>query len=116
VLAQNRSWRAELGRDGRAVLLAPLREGLPEDAPELRELRIEVPLARWNAVVKHVQSDRKLLGGILLDFASPKEHVATAVGRDRLWLDLARVVLDATAALVAAEHLTLEATAEEETE
>jgi hypothetical protein len=115
LLAQNRSWRADLARDERAVVLAPLREGLPEDAAELRDLRIEVPLARWNTVVKHVQSDRKLLGGILLDFASPKEQVAAAVGRDRLWLELARVVLEATAALVAAGHLTLEP-AEEETQ
>ena len=107
LLAQTRYWRAELARGEEAVALAPVRESLGEGLTELRELRVEVPLARWNAVVKHAQSDRKLLGGLLLDFANPKDAVAGAVGRDRLWGDLTRVVLDATAALVASGHLTL---------
>jgi hypothetical protein len=100
LLAQSRHWRAELVKD--AVALVPF------DLPELRDLRIEVPLARWNTAVKHVQSDRKLLGGLLLDHARHKDLVAIAVGRDRLWLELTRVVLEATAALVAAGHLVLE--------
>ena len=107
LLSQGCCWRAELTKDGDAVVLATLREGLPEELGELRDLRIEVPLARWNALVKHVQSDRKLLGGLLLDFANHKDSVAVAVGTDRLWLEMARVVLDATAALVAAEALLL---------
>ncbi|MBW2372107.1 MAG: hypothetical protein JRF70_06185 [Deltaproteobacteria bacterium] len=108
LLAQGRIWRAELSKDGSAVVLAPQRDGLPEELSELRELRVEVPLERWNAVVKHAWSDRKLLGGVLLDFASPKEHVAAAMARDRVWVELARVVIDATAALVEGRHLVLE--------
>jgi hypothetical protein len=45
---------------------------------------------------------------VLLDFASPKEHVAAAMARDRVWVELARVVIDATAALVEGRHLVLE--------
>lgn len=100
LLAASRAWRAELSRDGDAVAILPVREGLPEDAPELRELRFDVPLERWNAVVKHASSDRKLLGGLLLDFAKHKDRVGTAVGSDRLLSELRRVVLDATAVLV----------------
>jgi hypothetical protein len=107
LLAVSRAWRAELSRDGDAVAILPVREGLPEDAPELRELRFDVPLERWNAVVKHANSDRKLLGGLLLDFANDKETVGAAVSRDRLWLELSRVVLEATVALVAAGCLVL---------
>ena len=70
-------------------------------------LVIEVPLERWNRVVKHVLSDRKLIGGILLDFAKHKEHVATAVAQDRLFFELQRVVLDATASLVERGRLAL---------
>ena len=44
--------------------------------------------------------DRKLLGGLLLDFAKHKDRVGTAVGSDRLLSELRRVVLDATAVLI----------------
>jgi len=107
LLSQGRFWRAELAKDGASVTLAPLREALGEGESGLKEVRFQVPLGRWNAVVKHAQSDRKLLGGLLLDFASRKEPVATAVSRDRLWIELVRVVLEATATLVAAGHLVL---------
>jgi hypothetical protein len=107
LLAASRAWRAELERDAETVAIVPAREGLPEDAPELRELRFDVPLSRWNAVVKHASSDRKLLGGLLLDFANTKDSVAAAVARDRLWLELTRVILEATVALVAAGCLVL---------
>jgi hypothetical protein len=107
LLAASRAWRAELSRDGVDVTIAAVRDGLPEDAPELRDLRFEIPLERWNAVVKHAPSDRKLLGGLLLDFANVKESVAAAVSRDRLWLELTQIILEATAALVAAGSLVL---------
>ena len=102
LLAQGRFWRAAL-RKG-VIDLALLREAQSEALPELG---IEVPLDRWNRVFKHVYSDRKLLGGILLDFAKHKEYVATALAQDRLYVELQRTVADATASLVEAGELTL---------
>jgi hypothetical protein len=48
-----------------------------------------------------------LLGGVLLEFAKHKERVSAAVGSDRLYLELQRVITDATMALVEAETLML---------
>ena len=64
-------------------------------------------MAKWTLVVKNVHSGRKLLGGLLLDFAKHKDRVSEAVGNDRLLAELQRVVVDATAALVEAEALVL---------
>lgn len=89
-----------LSKTGDSVALEILKGSLPEDLEELRDLRIEVPLAKWTLVVKNVHSDRKLLGGLLLDFAKHKDRVSAAVGSDRLLVELQRVLLDATAALV----------------
>jgi hypothetical protein len=89
------------------VVFELLKGSLPEDIYELRDLRIEVPLDRWNRVVKNVSSDRKLLGGLLLDFARNKEKVGGVVSSDRLLGEFRRVVLDATVALVEAEALVL---------
>ena len=36
---------------------------LPEDLQELRDLRIDIPLAKWNRIAKNVHADRKLVGG-----------------------------------------------------
>jgi hypothetical protein len=58
-------------------------------------------------VVRNVLSDRKLLGGILLDCAQPKEGVSATIARDRLYFDLQRVVLEATTALIESGRLTL---------
>ncbi len=80
---------------------------LSEGSSELRELKIEIPLAKWSLVVKNVQSDRKLLGGVLLEFAKHKERVSAAVGNDRLYLELQRVIVDATLALLEAGVLML---------
>ena len=82
-----------------------LKGSLPEDVYELRDLRIEVPLDRWTRVVKNVNSDRKLLGGLLLDFARHKEKVGGVVTSDRLLAEFRRVVLEATVALVEAEAI-----------
>ncbi len=84
-----------------------LKGSLPEEIYELRDLRIEVPLDRWSRVVKNVNSDRKLLGGLLLDFARNKEKVGGVVTSDRLLTEFRRVVLDATVALVEAEAIVL---------
>ena len=109
MLAQGRFWRAALSKSktGDQVVLGLLRDNLPEELREVRELKIAVPLERWNRVVKHVRCDRKLLGGVLLDFAQPKDHVATAVGHDRLFSELQSVLWDATASLVESGSLSL---------
>ena len=80
----------------------------PTDLQELRELQIDVPLAKWNRIAKNVHSDRKLVGGLLLDFAKHKDRVGAAVSSDRLLAEYQRVVLDATAALIEGGVLVLE--------
>ncbi len=82
------------------MVLELRRAALPEELHELRDLRIEVPVDKWNLVLKNVYSDRKLLGGLLLDFARHKDRVSAAVGSDRLLAELRRVILDATAVAV----------------
>lgn len=100
LLAQGRYWRAGYSRSAGSIALELRRTALPEELYELRDLRVEVPLDKWNRVVKLVHSDRKLLGGLLLDFARHKDRVGAAVGSDRLLVELRRVLLDATATAV----------------
>jgi hypothetical protein len=107
LLAQGRYWRSSLAQSGGFVALELRRSALPEDLQELRDLRIEVPLEKWNVVVKHIYSDRKLLGGLLLDFARHKDRVSAAVSSDRLLAELRRVVLESTAVAVEEGALTL---------
>jgi hypothetical protein len=107
VLAQGRFWRATLGKGNAAVILSVLRESLAPELEEVRDLKIEVPLEDWHRLVRKVRSDRKLFGGILLDFAKNKDHLSLAVGSDRLYQALQRVVHDATVALVEEGVLTL---------
>ena len=103
VLAQGRYWRISLDKAAGAIGVEMLRDA-PED---LRELLIEIPLDRWNRVLKHVRTDRKLIGGILLDFARPKALISPAVSNDRLFSELQSVVVDATAVLVEVGALSL---------
>lgn len=107
LLAQGRIWHATWMKSSDIVVLETAKGPLVEDNPDLRELRIEVPLGKWSLLVKNVQSDRKLLGGILLEFAKHKERVSALVSNDRLYLELQRIVVDATVALVEAGVLTL---------
>jgi len=107
LLAQDRFWRASVRKGSAAVTLAILRDSLPPELEEVRDLKIEVPFENWHRVVKQIRSDRKLLGGILLDFAKNKDQLTVAVGSDRLFLALQRVVHDATVALVEERVLTL---------
>lgn len=102
LLAQGRFWEVRLARESVSIEL--LREAQSDALPGLE---VEVPLDRWNRLVKHVLSDRKLIGGILLDFARHKDHVATAVAQDRLFFELQRVVLDATVSLMENGRLAL---------
>lgn len=105
LLAQGRYWRAGLTRG--AIALELRRASLPEELQELRDLQVVVPLEKWNLVVKRIHGDRKLLGGLLLDFARHKDRVGTAVGSDRLMAELRRVVLDATSVLIEEGALSL---------
>ena len=104
-LAEGRYWRANLTRG--AVALELRRGSLPEDLSELGDFQVAVPLEKWNLVVKRISGDRKLLGGLLLDFAKHKDRVGAAVGSDRLLSELRRVVLDATSVLVEEGSLAL---------
>ena len=97
------------------MMFEVLKGSLPEEIYELRDLRIEVPLHKWTRIVKNVNSDRKLLGGLLLDFARQKEKVGGVVTSDRLLAEFRRVVLDATVALVEAEAIELSIVHERET-
>ncbi len=107
LLAQGRYWRVALSKNSDQIELALLRDSLPEEHRELRELGITVPLSKWNRVIKQVQADRKLLGGVLLDFALPKEQLSAAVGSDRLFNELQRVSIEATTALIESGALAL---------
>ena len=107
VIARGKTWRVSWTKGTGMVDLDIPKGVLNDGSSELRELKIEVPLAKWSLVVKNVQSDRKLLGGVLLEFAKQKERVGAAVGNDRLYLELQRVITDATLALVETEELTL---------
>jgi hypothetical protein len=100
LLGQGRYWRASFAPNTGIVALELRRSALPEEIYELRDLRIEVPLEKWNRVVKNAYSDRKLLGGLLLEFARHKDRVSAAVSSDRLLAELRRVILDATAVSV----------------
>jgi hypothetical protein len=115
LLAQGRFWRASLVGAAGMVALEIVKASLPDDLNELKDMKIEVPLAKWNLVVKHMHSDRKLLGGMLLDFAKNKQRVSAAVGNDRLLVELRRVVLEATVVLVEEEVVVI-ADAEARTE
>ena len=88
LLSQGRYWRASLARG--AIGLELRRASLPDELQELRDLQIDVPLEKWNLVVKRIHADRKLLGGLLLDFARHKDRVGGAVSSDRLLAELRR--------------------------
>ena len=107
LLAQGRNWRAVLARGPGAVVIDLRKAALADEIHELRDLKLEVPLDRWNPVVKRVHADRKLLGGLLLDYANHKERVSAMVSNDRLLGELRRLILDATASLVEEEALML---------
>lgn len=104
-LAHGRYWRVALAKKGGAVAFSL--NALPGELEELASFKLELPLARWNAVVRNAEADRKLLGGILLDLAPAKDLVARVVASDRLLTDLQRVLRDATVALVEAGALVI---------
>ena len=107
LLARGKYWNVALSKDENAIVFTVLRDWLPEDLRELRELKIEVPFESWNRVLKHARTDRKLLGGIMLDLTKQKDQLSAALGSDRLYSELQRVVLDATVSLVEQSALTV---------
>lgn len=113
ILAQGRFWRAQLQKNGESVALSILKESLPAELEEVRDVRVEVPLNEWHRLVKHLRADRKLVGGILLDHAKPKEHLSAAIASDRLYQALQQVVAEATLGLVEEGRLQLVPTPQE---
>ena len=105
ILARGTLWRVELA--GEQVVVDLHKASIPDELREMRDARFDVPLARWNLLIKNVHSDRKLLGGILLDFAKDKERVSLVVTSDRLLVELRRCLIDATLALLEEERLAL---------
>ena len=96
-LAQGRYWQASARQGSEVVGVALLRDELPEG---FGELQLEVPFARWNAVMRRARSDRKLLGGLLLEHARNKDQLAVALAAARLYGELQRVLVEASASLV----------------
>jgi hypothetical protein len=109
-LARARHWRAELPRGGEAVTLVLEKDGLPREIEEGGEFRLEVPLREWRRLVRVLRGDRKLLGGLLLDFARQKDRLAAVIASDRAYLELVGVLAEATLALIECEALALEPT------
>ena len=107
LLSQNRHWRVTRGKTATEVVVALEKEELPEDWREFRDFRLEIPVDRWNRVVKHVRTDRKLFGGVVLEFANQEDQLPVVLGQDRLYGELQRVVQDATSTLVESGALAL---------
>jgi hypothetical protein len=107
MLARTRYWRAELLKGSATVGIALDRETLPRELEELGDFRIEVPLGDWRRVVHLRRGDRKLLGGLLLDFARQKDKLSAVIASDRLYLGLVQILGDATVALIESDALRL---------
>ena len=105
ILARSRLWRAELAKGSEAVSLLLEREGLPRDLEEIGDFRIEVPLGEWRRLLRLLRGDRKLLGGLLLDFARQKDRLSAVIGNYRLYLALVETLGSATLALLECEAL-----------
>jgi len=107
LLAQNRYWRVTRGKSAPVIVVSLEKEELPEEWREFKDFRLEIPVDRWNRVVKHVRTDRKLLGGIVLEFAKQETQLPAVLSHDRLFGELQRVVQDATSTLVETGALAL---------
>jgi hypothetical protein len=100
ILARTRLWRAELAKGNEAVSLVLERDALPRELEEIGDVRIELPLEEWRRVPRLLRGDRKLLGGLLLDFARQKDRLSAVIGSDRLYLGLVETLGAATLALL----------------
>ena len=106
-LARSRLWRAELLKGNEGVALVLERDALPRELEELGELGVELPLREWRRAVRTLRGDRKLLGGLLLDYARHKDRLAAVIANDRAYLGLVEVITEATLALVEGDVLDL---------
>jgi hypothetical protein len=107
LLSQNRHWRVTRAKGALEIVVCLEKEELPEDWRDFRDFRLEIPVDRWNRVVKHVRTDRKLFGGAVLEFANQQEQLSAVLSHDRFFGDLQRVVQDATSMLVETGALAL---------
>ena len=107
LLSQSRHWRVTRGKTATEIVVTLEQEELPEAWRDFKDFRLEIPVDRWNRVVKHVRTDRKLLGGVVLEFAKQDDQLPAVLSHDRLVGDLQRVVQDATSALVETGSLAL---------
>ena len=107
LLSQNRHWRVTRGKLASVIVVCLELEELPEAWREFKDFRLEIPIDRWNRVVKHVRTDRKLFGGVVLEFAKHEEQLPAVLSHDRLVGDLQRVVQDTTSTLVETGTLAL---------
>ena len=107
LLSQNRHWRVTRGKLASEIVVCLELEELPEAWKEFKDFRLERPSERGNRGVKHVRTDRKLLGGVVLEFAKQEEQLPAVLSHDRLVGELQRVVQDATSTLVESGALAL---------
>jgi hypothetical protein len=107
LLSQSRYWRVTRAKSAPEIIVALEREELPDDWREFKDFRLEIPVDRWNRIVKHVRTDRKLFGGAVLEFANQQDQLSALLSEDRLFGDLQRVVQDATSMLVESGALAL---------
>ena len=107
MLARGRYWRAELLKGSEAVAVTLERDALPRELDELADFRIELPLSEWRRLLRVLRSDRKLLGGLLLDFARQKDRLSAVIASDRLYRTLVEILEQTTLALLENEALRL---------
>jgi hypothetical protein len=107
LLSQNRYWRVTRAKAASDIVVSLEKEELPDDWRDFKDFRLEIPVDRWNRVAKHVRTDRKLFGGVVLEFANQEDQLPAVLIHDRLYGELQRVVQDATSTLIETGALAL---------
>jgi hypothetical protein len=107
MLARGKYWRAELLKGSGSVGVVLEREALPRELEELGDFRLEVPLREWRRLLRVLRGDRKLLGGLLLDFARQKDRLSAVIASDRLYRGLVEILDESTLSLLECEALQL---------
>lgn len=107
LISQSRHWRSTRDKVVSEIVICLEKEEQPDEWRDFKDFRLEIPIDRWNRVVKHVRTDRKLFGGVVLEFANQQDQLSAVLSHDRLFGDLQRVVQDATSMLVETGALAL---------